>query len=180
MTILFGPSPVTLRVNSNPNTSPALAIADDVVNVRATLAHWTGTNTLRIAVELSFDDGVTWRDMAAVGPSTAPSGTFKNRVNLFIEIRPVWKVCGFVFPAGSRYRPGEVCGELYLPGWTSNGTTTDHSDWAHQDTTPLPDLSTVNFHTPDLTPSVGLPLRQLRATMNVSGNVSSQLTVESF
>ncbi len=180
MAILFGPSPVTLRVNSNPNTSPALSLADDVVNLRATLARWNGAATARVAVELSFDAGATWGEFSANGPTVALTGTYKNKVDLLVEMAPLWRVCGFVFPAASRYRPGETCAELYQPAMPWNGTVTVHSDWAHQDTTPLADLSSVAFHNPDLTPSVGLPQRQIRATMIVSGNVSSQLTVESF
>lgn len=180
MTVLFGPSPVTLRVNSNPNTSAALSFADDVINLRGTLSHWNGTATARFAVELSFDGGATWQEFGADGPTTAPSGSFKNRVDLFIEMQPVWKKCGFTFPAGSRYRPGQVCGELYLPGHQANGQVLVHSDWAFQDTTPLPDLSSVTFHNPDNAPAFVGPLRQVRLSTVVSGNVSSQITVESF
>jgi hypothetical protein len=179
--VLFGPSPVTLRVNSNPNTSPAFEIADDVINLRATLSHWTSTATARLAIELSFDGGVAdWREFNPQGPNQSPTGTFRNRVDLVWEMAPLWKMCAFVFPANSRYRPGQMCGELYQPGMPFNGGVTIHSDWAHQDTTPLADLSSVQFHNPDLTPSTGPPLRQIRGTMIVSANVSSQLLVESF
>lgn len=178
MAVIFGPSPVTLRVNSNPNTSTGLAFADNVIELRATLAHWNGTATARIAVEMSFDAGATWQEFVANGPTIAPSGGHLNQLNLIVGFVP-WKVCGFVFPADSRYRPGEVCSELYQFGQPMNGQTTNHSDWAHQDTTPLQSLDQINFHDPDLTPAAG-PLRQVRATMIVSGNVNSQLTVEGF
>lgn len=177
MAVLFGPSPVTLRVNSNPNTSAALQLADDLVGVRATLSHWNGTATARIAVEMSFDSGITWQEFRA-SQSTSPSG-FKNRVDLVVELNPAWRRCGFVFPADSRYRPGEVCGENFQPGFGLNAQVTIHSDYAHQDTTPLTSLNQITFHNPDLFPVMTGPLRQLRATMIVSGNVSSQLLVES-
>lgn len=175
MTVILDQN-VNLRANQNPIVSPGLQIADSIERVRATLTHWNGTETAQILTQLSFDGGTTWRDVAAIGPSTSPSGTFKNRVDLWVEVFPTWRLCGFVFPVDSRYRPGQVCGEMFYTGYPAQ--TTIHSDWAFQDTTPLPDLSSVNFHDPNLTPLTGGPLRQMRAVITVSGNVNSRLVVD--
>jgi hypothetical protein len=165
---------VTLKANQ-PTTSSGLQIADNVETVRATLGHWSGNNTAQIAVQMSFDGGTTWRDVASTAPTTAPDGSFKNRLDLFIEVSPTWRQCGFVFPAGSRYRPGQTCGEVYYNGYPPQ--TTIHSDYAFQDTTGVP-YNAITFHDPNLTPLTGGALRQLRATITVSGNISSTLTVD--
>lgn len=180
MAVIFGPSPVTLRVNSNPNLSPALSFPDNVISLRAILSHWTSTATARFGIEQSFDGGATWVEIQANGPTVAPSGTYKNRVDLILSVEPAWKRCGFVFPANSRYRPGEVCAENFEPNRPWNGSTTNHSDYAFQDTTPLTSLSQITFHNPDGQAAMAGPLRQIRASATVNGNVSSQLLIESF
>lgn len=169
---------VSLRVANNPTISPGLAIADNVENVLAVLSHWTGNATARIALEMSFDGGVTpWREVGFDGPITAPDGSFKNRDGLWIQMTPTWRKCGFVFPVNSRYRPGEVCGELYYTGWPAMNQV--HSDYAFAPSSVIArtPLSAIIFHDPNLNQLVG-PLRQVRASIVVSGNVSSQLTVD--
>lgn len=172
MTVIFGPSPITLHAGQT--ISPAVQVADNVSAVKVTLTHWNGQNQTDCRFQQSFDGGTTWRDRAAVGTQSAPSGTFKNRLDLWVGCE-IWWLCGFTFPANSRYRPGQVCGEAFLASGVGVQQTV-HSDWAFQDTTPLPDLSSINFHTPF--PPTGLPLRQVRVVCNATGNINSQLIVE--
>jgi hypothetical protein len=174
VTIIFGPQQVSLKANQ-PTVSPGIQIADNIERVTATLAHWSGTQTAKVLVEMSFDGGSTWRQVGATGPSVAPDGSHHNQVDMYITIINVWRLCGFTFPAGSRYRPGQVCGEAYFTGYPPQ--TTVHSDYAFQDTTGVP-YDAITFHDPNLNPTVGGPLRQVRATITVSGNISSQLSVD--
>ena len=163
MTVLLT-QPVSLKA-SQPTLSPGLQIPDAAVSMKATLNHWTGANTVTCSTEMSFDDGVNWHPMAMVGPSTSPSGTFKNRTDLWIQV-DVWKMCS--------------CGEVYIPNHPANPQLLVHSDHAFQDISQLADLSSISFHNPDTTPATGLPLRQVRVQATASGNVSSQLIVEWF
>src|SRR5204862_7278024 len=128
--VIVGPAPVQFRESPNPNQSAPLTVADDVVELRATLAHWNGNQVVRFAVHVSFDGGATWVEQAVDGPS--PAGTGKKRDALVQLVRPypLLRRCGFVFPAGSRLRPGEVCGEAYYPEHPANVALTKHSDYA--------------------------------------------------
>jgi hypothetical protein len=141
------------------------AIADTISSsVTASLARWTtGTAVVTLDIEVSFDGGTTWFQLGGIGNVKAnPTGMHGASVDPAITI-PAYKMCS--------------CGELYWPGNPANARLTVHSDWKGRDTTPLADLSSINFHTPDNQPATGLPLRQVRVRTTSTAAVSTTLTV---
>jgi hypothetical protein len=140
-----------------------VAIADTVRTVKVTIAHWTGVTLVTMRLEMSFDGGVTWRSVCAVGPVAAPTGTYKNRLDFWVTM-DAWSMCS--------------CGEVYIPGHPANVQLLVHSDHRFQDIRALPDLSSIVFHTPDSQPATGLPLRQIRVTCIATSAMSSTFTVD--
>jgi len=172
MTVLFGPSPITLHAGTT--TSPALTVPDAAVQLLATLFHWNGVNSTSCQVELSFDNGATWRPVRSI-TSASPNLDTKNPDGRMQCWAPARRLC--------------VCGELYDPGNPLNGTTVNHSTyfgWTSQQIAAifpgqwLHEADPAAFHNPDLTPATGLPLRQVHVVCNATGNINSQLLVEWF
>lgn len=174
MTVIFGPSPVSIKAGTQ--TWGPVSFADSITTVTCTLAHWTGNQTLSFAVDLSFDSGSTWLPFGSLGTTGPPFDKHGAAVPLTCIFQP-WRLCGFVFPSNSRYRPNQTCGEPYTPNNPANVQLLVHSDYAFQDISGLPNLSPITFHDPDLTPLAG-PSRQVRITTTASGNISSTLTVD--
>jgi hypothetical protein len=177
MTPLFS-NPVALK--SGLNTSAGMQIADSVNQLVIEVVRWNGTSTCSLAVDFSFDGGVTWGWRSAVGAVTpsqldawkVKKPSFSGNLGLTIWC---WKMC--------------QCGEVYLPGAPLNGKTTNHSTYKSftsaqiaaigRPTDSLYDLDPGAFHIPDNQPATGLPLRQLRAVTTASANINTTLNVSS-